>query len=564
MRTQVYIWLIISALAGILASCNSTPNYDNRLIKADVLMHNHPDEAINQINAIDPNSLKASDRAFYDLLLVQASYLTYVDFLNDSTNWLARINSTLSYYSQHPKEREKLTRAYIYKGAIMNEFGKPDSAMWYYKQAEYKASKEPIDHFNLGYANYSMGKLYSNYHAIDGIDIEKLKKAVENFKQTDDNIYQIISLKELASAFRRTQTDSSIAKLNEAIEIAKSIKDPGMVMACTNDLAASYYFNCKYKNQEKDKFKAHKEIQNILASEVPLNSMYYISFAKVYALLNKPDSAQHYINKVDDRDTQNNTNYLEALIALAHAEKDSTKEMRYIIQQKNISEPLLANPVKVMILLAELDCDEKHNQELGKEQEHHNTMIRIIIGLIILSLLALTFYLYRRSHRYDNLVLELRDQSSIQINNLSGLQENMNELKINDERLKSFIASNMGMMREMIEACYHEPNNRIAENMKRIVKFQDSNRDNWVKVYDYIDMEHNNIMTRTRDQYPQLNDRDLLLLALSCMGFTYIQTAIIMGYSNATSVSVIKQRLAKKMGLDCTLNEYIEWNEKQK
>ena len=119
-------------------------------------------------------------------------------------------------------------------------------------------------------------------------------------------------------------------------------------------------------------------------------------------------------------------------------------------------------------------------------------------------------------------------------------------------------------MREIIEACYHEPNNRIAENMKRIVKFQDSNKDNWVRLFDYIDLEHNNIMTRTRENYPDLNDRELLLLALTCMGFTYIQIAIIMGYSNATSVSVIKQRLVKKMGLDCSLNEYIQNNDNMK
>jgi len=100
--------------------------------------------------------------------------------------------------------------------------------------------------------------------------------------------------------------------------------------------------------------------------------------------------------------------------------------------------------------------------------------------------------------------------------------------------------------------------------MKRIGKFQDNNKDNWVKLFDYIDLEHNNIMTRTRQNYPELNDRELLLLALTCMGFTYIQIAIIMGYSNATSVSVIKQRLVKKMGLDCSLNEYIQNNDKVK
>ena len=113
-------------------------------------------------------------------------------------------------------------------------------------------------------------------------------------------------------------------------------------------------------------------------------------------------------------------------------------------------------------------------------------------------------------------------------------------------------------MRDMIEACYYEPNNRITDNVKRIVKFQDSNRENWEKLYDYIDLEHNNIMTRTREDYPQLIDRDLLLLALTCMGYSYIQTAIVMGYSNATSVSVLKQRLARKMNLDCSLNEYID------
>ena len=71
-------------------------------------------------------------------------------------------------------------------------------------------------------------------------------------------------------------------------------------------------------------------------------------------------------------------------------------------------------------------------------------------------------------------------------------------------------------------------------------------------------------MARTRENYPELNDRELLLLALTCMGFSYIQIAIIMGYSNATSVSVIKQRLVKKMGLDCSLNEYIQNNDEMK
>ena len=209
-------------------------------------------------------------------------------------------------------------------------------------------------------------------------------------------------------------------------------------------------------------------------------------------------------------------------------------------------------------MYAELRFDDQYRAEQEKLRQRRNYVLGGIMALVILSLLLAALLFYRRSHRYDRLVIELKDQSQSQMQDLSGMQQSINELQINDERLKGFITSHMSMMREMIETCYHEPNNRIAENMKRIVKFQDSNKDNWVKLYDYIDLEHDNIMTRTRENYPQLNDRELLLLALTCMGYSYIHIAIIMGYSNATSVSVIKQRLVKKMGLECTLNEYIQ------
>jgi hypothetical protein len=227
-------------------------------------------------------------------------------------------------------------------------------------------------------------------------------------------------------------------------------------------------------------------------------------------------------------------------------------------ESDSIDFAMMRNPDIFNIMYAEINYDQEYKAEQDKARRNRNLILSTLAGLVIVSLLLLALLFYRRAHRYDRLVIELKDQFQNQMHNLTDLQDNISEMKINDERLKGFISSHTSMMREMIEACYHEPNNRIAENMKRIVKFQESNRDNWVKLYDYIDLEHNNIMTRTREDYPELNDKDLLLLALTCMGYSYIQTAIVMGYSNATSVSVLKQRLAKKMGLDCSLNEYID------
>jgi hypothetical protein len=543
-------------VAACFAGCSHAPELDARLCEADSLLHNQHELALMKLNDIQPETLPSKDDQIYHTLLqIQARYKCYEPIDADSTN----IDKVINYYRSHKGTGDKLTRAYLMKGAIMQELEQPDSAMHYYKQAEFAAEG---DEFNLGYAKLRIAKLYSKHHAYDGRDIEKIEQALDCFKRLNDTIYQIISLKELGSAYRPTKTDTSIVILQKAIGLAEQVKDTAMLLACTNDLAESYYNNSKYRGHSEDKNKALKQIKTIQALKTPAfnEEDCYITFAKVYALMGMPDSALKYINLIQLDDLDQNPAYLEAKAEIAHAQGDLQDELQQRYQQKKISDSLMADEEKLNIMHVEDSCEKMHDEQLINERNRHNNTLAAIVGAVIMSLIIFALYFYRRAHRYDNLVLELKDQSRNQITDLTELQHSINELKINDERLKMFISSNMGMMREMIEACYHEPNNRIAENMKRIVKFQDSNKDNWVKLYDYIDMEHNNIMTRTREQYPQLNDKDLMLLALTCMGYSYIQTAIIMGYSNATSVSVLKQRLAKKMGLDCTLNEYIENN----
>ena len=554
MRTLLKIVLITAILAGILDSCSGAPHYDNRLVAADTLLNDNAnsEKALEQLSSINPSELSSqSDRAFYGLLATQARYKCYITASSDSD-----INRALDYYQHHGNEKDKLIRSYIYHGAVMEELGKPDTAMLSYKRAELEAL-EKRDIFNVGYARLRMGVLYNEHHAYDGRDIEKFEQALDCFKATNNIDYQIVCLQKLGANYRQTNPDKAQKAISEAISLAQEKKDTGKIINAVSELAQLYF---RLENNKSNKT-AYQQLQQIKALDPKgyyrsSNRILSYRFANIYSAMRMPDSAMYYLQFVENQklSQKDSIQYLEALSNIAKAKGDSITYLKLINECNNLTFSILSDPDILDIMYAENAID----QEYAQKEEAKQRKIFAIVASVILALLALALLFYRRSHRYDKLVLELKDQSQSQMNDLTGLQGNISEMKINDERLKGFIASNMGMMREMIEACYHEPNNRIAENMKRIVKFQDSNRDNWVKLYDYIDLEHNNIMTRTRQQYPQLNDRDLLLLALTSMGFTYIQTAIIMGYSNATSVSVIKQRLAKKMGLDCSLNEYIE------
>ena len=552
-KKLTHICLILIALTTLIAGCSNAPDYDARLLAADSLVYEQPEKAKVILSKIKQKSLNASNTAYYNLLLTQASYIGYDENITSKHDSI--ISQALNYYEKHNKEVEKLARAYIYKGAILEILSKPDSAMWFYKQAYVKAS-EAQDTFNKGYASLRMGKLLVNHHAYDGRDIRNLEQALSCFRKVKTAKYQIVCLKDLGALYRSKDMKKAKALLNEAISLAENARDTVNLIASLNNLAYAHFMD----NDDRQAYSILQRIKSIRINKLDFNV--YTTFASVYANLGKPDSARFFLSQAKINAGGDSTLYIEAQSKIAKAQGKTIDFYTLSYKGDRMQFSLLNDPDILKIMYSELSFDKDYDKLLKDERDRKSRIIDAIVGSIILSLLLLALLLYRRSHRYYRLILELKDQSQSQMNELSGLQTNISEMKIKDDQLKDFISSHLGMMREMIEACYHEPKNRIAENMKRIVKFQDSNRDNWVKLYDYIDMEHNNIMTSTRERFPDLDDRDLLLLALTCMKFSYIQTAIIMGYSNATSVSVLKQRLAKKMDLDCTLNEYIERNAK--
>ena len=224
-------------------------------------------------------------------------------------------------------------------------------------------------------------------------------------------------------------------------------------------------------------------------------------------------------------------------------------------QAKLISDSLLLNEKLNNISFTEQQMDKSIAKQDHDKQRRRISWLVVLFVVILLT--GLLFYLHH-IHRYDKIINDFKQQSHSQCNDMNVLNRNIERLQIQDGQLKQFISTHLELMSEMIEACYHAPRNVLAKEIQRIVRFQDQNKQSWEKLYDYIDIEFNNIMTETRRNYPELTDRDLLLLALTCLGYSCAQIAIIFDYANATTISSSRQRLAKKMGLNTTLKEYID------
>ena len=159
---KILLYIISTLLAIAAFACGET-HYDARLTAIDSIIDVSPDSALAELRALDYKSLSGSDnRAYYALLLTQARYKCYDSIPSTDTIEIAVAQFTSN------GDREKLTRSLIYKGATLEELGKPVEAMEQYKLAEETAA--PTDYFNLGYANLRMATLYNSEFDIDTTD----------------------------------------------------------------------------------------------------------------------------------------------------------------------------------------------------------------------------------------------------------------------------------------------------------------------------------------------------------------------------------------------------------
>ena len=539
--------LVFGVIVAVIAACNRSARYNARLTSADSLMWDTPDSALAILSTIDSLATEG-DRAYRDLLLTQARYRCYVTTTSDSD-----INRALAYYRAHPKEREKLTRANIFKGAVMDELGFPDSAMLYYKQAE--AVADTADYFNLGYAVMRIGALYQENHVLDGKDIVCYEKALQYFNKTEKITYQLMCLVNLGSLYCLTAPHKADSLLKKSLSVAETIGDTSRYILAVENLIKNDIHQRTYED-------AHPLVQKVMSMNTQfLGATFYLFAANVYACLGMPDSAEILLamaeSKTISTDIQRLT-YLDDKRDIARARGDIEASQYYDQLGDRLEDSLLSLDTPFKITSMEDSTVEQSHHTMKKKHESLVWKI-LLLCLAMLAVLALiaAALIYRNKHRYSQLINDLMEESQNHVSDINTLRRNIDQLKIRDSQLKDFITSYIELMGDVTEACYHSPKNVLSNEISRLFQIKEENKDRWVELYSYIDNEYNQIITDTINKYNQLNDRDILLLALTCLDFSCAQIAIITGYSNATSISGNRQRLAKKMGLDHSLQEYI-------
>ena len=582
----------LMVLGAAVPGCRHALCYDGRLAAADSLMRDYPDSALAMLESLSPSDLHTGgDSAYRDLLLTQARYRAYVSATSDSD-----INRALAWFRAHPADHEKLTRAYIYKGAVMEELGKPDSAMLYYKHAE--ATAAPDDYFNLGYSNMRIAQLYQRFYANDSAVLARMKIATRYFQAVKDTSYLITTIGTQGAYPKILGKDSARLYLKRAILLSKIIQSP-KGLQYQSKLAGSYFFDGNYLEA---KNLAMDMVEN--GSDKCNEQQFYYYAARAYIHLHLLDSARWVMSMIPSpRNAVDSFNHYQTLAELSMETQRLSDYVRFSQSAKEIDNRLTESSRASRLTETEIKA-EANQRETALKNEADNHLAHIVwlvlVGAVVLFAIALAFIRFLVSHykkrldankRYlEKLISDLdahrlKFEAERELHRLQFAERDSELAEVNKKKLvleqetesinkqvSSIVRCRLAALNELyqsirIKSVRDDGRMRsllLAKTIRELYEkkgiLQTPPKDSfWNNLRRSVDGEFEGIVSFVERNYPEMTDKDMQLFLLLCADLPNQIIKMCMKYSSDVTVSKRKKKLVKeRFGVDVKFDEFIQ------
>lgn len=551
------LFFLLLALPVFLNGCHETVVDDTSLAEADRLLDYDADSALSMLTSIDRNSLSGEgNRAYHALLLTQARYKCYVTATSDSL-----INEAVAYYEKHRDERDKLTRAYLYKGAVMEELGESEEAMRNYKQALEVA--DPDDLFNQGYIRLRIANTYRDNMVADNSDITMLKEAMRYFEKVPDSFYMLACLSEIGNCYVKVDKDSALEYCKSAVELARTLHDQGQEQEILINIAKLLMFSDHAADVDAAKQIALSILQNDSLRSNSTDDVLMIATLTL-AQQGKQDSANYYLKQVSPIEQLSpglQVFYNKCLAELAMNQGDRLQFKNYMRKANNLADSIATNAMQLRLREVESRFD---NEVLKYEALRYKTnwIISLLSCLLIIgALVMLALILKNKSSKYkrqlqeSELLIEQLRKDSHQLS--LQLEDN----KAMNDSLKQTIKNQIETFTRLVEEHQKQFSlspKKFGQLFESSYKVAQPDGSFWAGIRAYADSTCHGIITSSLEVCPSLDESEVRFLSLCCCD---LPTSVIMaclGYVNSHSVYNKKRRIAEALGLTGKLEDYIE------
>lgn len=560
MKINKNIFFLFASMFIILMSgCRGEVSYDQRLLIADSLMSVNADSALSLLQEMDHRDLSGGrNRAYHALLLTQARYRCYVPASSDSA-----INVALEYYEQHPEEREKLTRAHLYKGAVMEELSQFEPAMTHYKKALETAA--PDDKFNQGYIRLRIGYIYRDHLVADSTDITYFKEALRYFKQVPDSFYILTCLNAIGTSYYKNNRDSVEPYLDKALDMAKR----NAYAAKEREIAINIAKTTMFKNRPRDIEKAKNTVLPLLENRSGCTSEdladLLLTASYTLAKQNKTDSALLFLNQLPE-DLPNSRYESFRLLCqteIARSQSDIDRYARYSEEYRQLKESIIKDDLQCQLRNVESRYD---NETLKLKNERYRMMLTswLLFALLALSVLAILLLLVsRKSSQRKRQLSDMEDTIERMQEDTIHLSALLEDNKAMGESLKETLKNQISTFSQLVSVYkkqYKDNPNEFEALFVKAYSAQQPDASFWNGIQHYANTTHGGIITQVIEKHPSLNSSDIRFLSLCCCDLPTTVIMMCMGYKDAHSFYNKKRRVAQALGLQGKLDEFIAAN----
>ena len=283
----------------ILVSCGTRREYKDALLRAETVMDEHPDSALQILDSLGQHETEFSRhfRMQYQLHRQNAVNKTSDKFTSDS---LCQV--LVSYFDRHGSVNERVLAHYLL-GRAYTDMGDTPQAISSYQDAISAADTTAID-FKFSTLNRIYAQMADIYHyqLLLTDEIETRKKASYYAFRANQPLWGIFNQDVSAGAYiLLNKKDSAELILKSAIEQYRKYGYTQRALFSSRVLMHLYTIHPQRLTEAKvlmDQFEAEYELFDEHHELPPLQRQYYDYKGKYYEGINKLDSAEFFYRKI--------------------------------------------------------------------------------------------------------------------------------------------------------------------------------------------------------------------------------------------------------------------------
>lgn len=503
---------------------------------AESCMTDPSDSSLVLLESINYDEIRSkANRARYALLYSQALDKNYIDLTDDSI-----ISIALDYYYDKKNVRYKFLSLY-YSGRIYTNAGDYTKAIISYSDAETLVDKLSDD--------YLPGLLYTQlgdiYHIVYDYNksLSSYQKSYEYYHKAGKSTHEYYCLLDIGMQYLNLYDFENGQKyINEAINRATEAGDTSLVLDCLSNLAILRMFNGEVDSVE--------VLKNTLCKSVDfedMGSQLLGSFARMYALNNKPDSAEILINQawknvISANDSislyYDSSNVYESL-------GDFKKALSNLWDAVSAQNKVLRNLLSQPILSAQKNYYKDQFESYNYKLKVTRCFMICIIAIIIL-IIALAIVLFKKRLNEKDLEIERHINIINEIRNTN--EENISKTLL---KAKQQMSSYFEQVNQIGDAYYEftdteKGRNKFLSDFKSTLERFSKDKHYYMQLENTVNEYNDDVMLKLRNDIPGIKESDYKLLCYIIIGFSNRFISILLD-EKPQNIATRKSRLRTKI-----------------